>query len=64
MLKDTNTRWIPGLGTVGGLIGAGVGGLFGEVLEIVKIMHIEGSSDSEVKRILEKLCKKVRLPDK
>lgn len=48
---------------VAGAIGLAAGIIIGTVLGIDKTIRIEGKSDSEIKKILEKLRKKARIPN-
>ena len=48
---------------IGGCIGALIGGIVGAGYGIDKTIRIEGKSDLEIEKILEKLCKKARIPN-
>jgi hypothetical protein len=50
-------------GIFAGVIGALTGGIVGGFLGTDKTIGIEGKSDAEIKRILEALRKKARIPD-
>ncbi len=57
------TKNIIDFGIVFGLLGAVVGGITGAAGGKDKIIQIEGKSDSEIKKILEDLRKKARVPN-
>ena len=61
--NDTQAKWrYVGLGgAVGGLIGAGVGGIIGSSHS--ETIQIEGKTDTEIKKILDDLSKKARVPN-
>ena len=46
-----------------GCIGALIGGIVGAGYGIDKTIRIEGKSDLEIEKVLEKLRKKARIPD-
>ena len=57
-------RWLYALGGASlGLYSAIIGGIIGAIAGKDKTIQIERKSDSEIKRILENLRKKARIPD-
>ena len=47
----------------GGLLGGLIGAVSGEIEGLDKIIQIEGKSDAEIEKIMEKLRKKARMPN-
>ena len=59
--RDGSKVWLGAL--IGGCIGALIGGIVGAGYGIDKTIRIEGKSDLEIEKVLEKLRKKARIPD-